>query len=176
MLHLGLPQSPRTLICYASEAPDNAVFRNAFVDALTAKKGKAIKIVDDHNNDVCDFSSNAFDPEQAIAEASRQDVKSIYLGPSINDLDKAIQMALINRGRLLLFGSPSLYTKVILDGGEANINGLVLVAPWNPDAYPDNPFSRNALSLWNATVNWRTATAYDATRVVIAFFKAEWYS
>jgi branched-chain amino acid transport system substrate-binding protein len=45
------------------------------------------------------------------------------------------------------------------------VEGLVLVAPWNPDAYPT--FAQRARQLWGATVNWRTATAYDATRAII---------
>jgi len=43
---------------------------------------------------------------------------------------------------------------------------MILPTPWSPDAYPG--FARNAQQLWGATVNWRTATAYNATQAVIA--------
>jgi branched-chain amino acid transport system substrate-binding protein len=159
-------QFPKTLLCYDSTAPDNAVFRNAFVDALTANGGEVVNAVDAQGNDLCNFASPAFDAEEAIATALAQGANSLYLGPSINYLDPAIQVARLNDGRLPLFSSPSLYTQKITLDGQQFVEGLVLVAPWAPDTNPD--FAQRAQELWKATVNWRTATAYDATRAVIA--------
>lgn len=161
-----LPQSPKMLVCYDSQAPDNAVFRDAFVDTLVANGGEVVHVMDAKGNDLCNFASHAFDAEDAIAKAIAQGANSLYLGPSINDLDPAIALARANAGRLPLFSSPSLYTQKITQDGQQAVEGLVLVAPWSPDAYPG--FAQRARSLWKATVNWRTATAYDATRAVIA--------
>jgi len=46
---------------------------------------------------------------------------------------------------------------------------MVLPVPWHPTAIPGNSFPENAKKLWGGTVNWRTATSYDA---VIAIAKA----
>ncbi|WP_416669792.1 ABC transporter substrate-binding protein [Egbenema bharatensis] len=159
-------QSPKTLICYDATAPDNAVFRNGFIDALTSRGGEIVNVLDSQGNDLCNFASPAFDAEMAISRAIAQGANSLYLGPSINFLDPAIEVAQANDGRLALFSSPSLYTQKTTQEGQEAVEGLVLVAPWSPDAYPS--FAQQAQRLWRATVNWRTATAYDATRAVIA--------
>ncbi|MBF2050090.1 MAG: amino acid ABC transporter substrate-binding protein [Elainella sp. C42_A2020_010] len=161
-----LSQPAKMLICYDATAPDNAVFRDAFVDTLTANGGEVVKATNKQGDDLCNFASRAFDPEQAIARAIEQGANSLYLGPSINNLAPAIEVARANDRQLALFGSPSLYTQKITQDGQQAVEGLVLVAPWSPDAYPD--FAQRAQRLWRATVNWRTATAYDATRAVIA--------
>jgi branched-chain amino acid transport system substrate-binding protein len=161
-----LSQPVKMLVCYDSSAPDNAVFRDAFVDTLAANGGEVINVVNAQGKGLCDFASDAFDPDKAIASAINQGANSLYLGPSINYLDPAIEVAKANAGRLPLFSSPSLYTQKITRDGKQAVEGLVLVAPWSPEAYPD--FANRAHMLWRATVNWRTATTYDATRAIIA--------
>jgi branched-chain amino acid transport system substrate-binding protein len=161
-----LAQPPKMLICYDAAAPDNAVFRDAFLDTLIANGGDIVDVKDAQGNDLCNFTSPAFDADEAIAKAITQGANSLYLGPSINDLAPAIEVAQTNAGRLPLFSSPSLYTHQITLEGQQAVEGLVLVAPWSPDIYPD--FAQRAQQLWRATVNWRTATAYDATRAIIA--------
>ncbi len=51
-----------------------------------------------------------------------------------------------------------------MQDGQQAIEGIILPTPWSPDAYPR--FARSAQQLWGATVNWRTATAYDATQAI----------
>jgi branched-chain amino acid transport system substrate-binding protein len=81
-------------------------------------------------------------------------------------------MARANQGRLALFGSLTLYTFKTLQSGQADINGMVLVVPWHPAAIPGNPFPSNAAKLWGGAVNWRSATAYDATQAIITGLKS----
>ncbi|BAU40736.1 ABC transporter substrate-binding protein [Leptolyngbya sp. O-77] len=158
------PQSAKILVCYDSTAPDNNQFRNAFVDVLTGRGGEIVKVMNEQGEDLCDFASEGSDPEAAIAQALQQQATGIYLGPSINYLDPAIGVARANNGRLSLYSSPSLYTHKILQDGQQAVAGMILPTPWSPDAYPG--FARNAQQLWGAIVNWRTATAYDATRAI----------
>jgi branched-chain amino acid transport system substrate-binding protein len=49
---------------------------------------------------------------------------------------------------------------------------MVLAVPWHPAAIPGNPFPNNAAKLWGGMVNWRSATAYDATQVIITGLKS----
>lgn len=156
----------KTLICSDSTVPDQTVFKDAFVDTLTANGGEVVKVTNHQGDDLCDFASLTFHPEEAIAKAIEQGANSLYLGPNIHNFAPAIEVARANHGRLALLGSPSLYTRHVVQEGQHAVVGLMLVAPWSPDAYP--VFAQRAQQLWKATVNWRTATAYDATRAVIA--------
>ncbi|MDG2616951.1 ABC transporter substrate-binding protein [Thermoleptolyngbya sichuanensis XZ-Cy5] len=165
------PRPARILVCYDSQAPDNNRFRNAFIDALTGRGGEIAKLLNEQGEDLCDFGSQSFDAARAIAQAEEQSATGLYLGPSINYLDPAIEVARANAGKLPLYSSPSLYTQKILQDGQAAVEGLILPTPWSPDAYPR--FARSAQQLWGATVNWRTATAYDATQAAIAGLRRE---
>ena len=149
----------RIAICSDSAAVDNESFRNNFTDAIIADKGQFINIA-------CDFSARSFNPRVAINEAISSGVDSLLLAPHVDRINKAVEMARANQGRLTLFGSPTLYTANTLKFGQNDVNGLVLALPWHPDNFPGNPFSRNAVRLWGGAVNWRTAMAYDATRAI----------
>jgi branched-chain amino acid transport system substrate-binding protein len=160
------PQPPKMLICYDSTASDQVVFRDSFIDVLTNQGGDLIKVMDSQGRDQCDYSAATFDPEAVMTTAIAQGATSVFLGTNVNNFEPTLRMIRANQRRLPLFGSPTLYTQKIIQEGQQAVAGLVLVAPWNPDAYPE--FAHRAQSLWGATVNWRTATSYDATRAVIA--------
>ncbi|MFQ3628759.1 MAG: ABC transporter substrate-binding protein, partial [Cyanobacteriota bacterium] len=112
------PRSAKILVCYDSKAPDNNQFRNAFIDALTGRGGEVVKVLNEQGEDLCDFGSQSFDAAGAIARAQEQSATGLYLGPSINYLDPAIEVARANAGKLPLYSSPSLYTQKILQDGQ----------------------------------------------------------
>jgi branched-chain amino acid transport system substrate-binding protein len=159
-------QPAKILICYDPMALDQASFYNSFVDALTNQGGDFIKVVDNQRRDQCDYTSSSFDPDKVINQAIAQGATGIFLGTNVNDFEPTLRVIRANKRRLPLFSSPTLYTQQIIHDAQQAVAGLVLVAPWNPEAHPE--FAQRAHSLWGATVNWRTATAYDATRAVIA--------
>ena len=76
----------------------------------------------------------------------------------------AIQLAKANQRRLPLLSSATLYTSQIFEGKEM-LKDLVLPVLWHPSTYP--VFAKRAANYWNGTVNWRTATAYDAAQALI---------
>ncbi len=145
-------------VCLDSQAPDNLSFKDEFVASLAAKGGQMVSTV-------CDFASPAFNPSTAIAQAISSGADGMLLSPHVDRLDRAIDIARANKGRLSLFGSPTLYTIKTLETGQSDVNGLVLPVPWHPNS--TDPFLANARKLWGGTVNWRTAMAYDATRAII---------
>jgi branched-chain amino acid transport system substrate-binding protein len=148
-------------ICYDSQAPDNISFKDEFVAALTAAGGKLVPTV-------CDFSIPSFNPESAIADAVSKGAQALMLAPHIDRIDRAINLARANQGRLPLYGSTTMYTFQTLKDGQKNVDGLVLPVPWHPETNPDSTFSKNASQRWGGVVNWRTATSFDATQAVIA--------
>lgn len=148
-------------ICYDSQAQDNISFKDEFVAALSSLSGKLVP-------SVCDLNAPTFNPDAAIAEALQNGAEGMLLTPHIDRISRAIAVARANQGKLALYSSPTLYTIQTLNEGQSNVKGLVLTVPWHPDVRPSNPFLANARQRWGGTVNWRTATSYDATRALIA--------
>jgi branched-chain amino acid transport system substrate-binding protein len=161
-----IPQ-PKILICSDSSAPDQNLYRNEFVDGLTSKGGKAITLTNDQDQDLCDYTESSFNAEAVVQQAIAQGANGIFVGSNVNNFQTTANLINANNRRLPLFGNATLYTKEILDKTNPSVvEGLVLVAPWSADRYP--AFNQQAQVLWGATVNWRTATSYDAIRAVIA--------
>lgn len=148
-------------VCYDSQAPDNISFKDEFVAALTAAGGKLVPTV-------CDFSLPSFNAENALADAVSKGAQGLMVAPHIDRIDRAISLARINRGKLPLYGSTTLYTFQTLKDGQKDVDGLVLPVPWHPETNPGSRFPENARQRWGGIVNWRTATSFDATQAVIA--------
>lgn len=148
-------------ICYDSQAPDNVSFKDEFVASFTAAGGKVVPAV-------CDFSTPSFDSNASIADAVSKGAQALMVAPHIDRIDRAIDLARTNQGKLALYGSTTLYTFQTIKDGQKDIEGLILPVPWHPQTNPNNPFSKNAAQRWGGKVNWRTATSFDATKAAIA--------
>jgi branched-chain amino acid transport system substrate-binding protein len=157
---VGTARKTNIAVCYDSQAPDNVSFKDEFVAALVAKGGKLVPTV-------CDFSTPNFNPATAIAQAVSSGADGLLVSPHIDRLDRAVELARANQGKLALFGSPTLYTIKTLQSGQKDVNGLILPVPWHPSAFADQPFGINAKYRWGGAVNWRSAMAYDASRAII---------
>lgn len=144
-------------ICYDSLSPDNVSFRDEFVAALVRLGGQQADAI-------CDFASPGFNPTLVMDAIHSGKAEAILLAPHIDRINQAINMAQANQQSLPLYGSTTLYTIQTLQQGATDINGLVLPVPW----FPTEPFASNAKQLWGGEVNWRTASAYDATKALIA--------
>ncbi|AFY33423.1 ABC transporter substrate-binding protein [Calothrix sp. PCC 7507] len=142
-------------ICIDSKSIDTLSFKDELVKNIVAKGGKV-------NPTDCDISAANFNPSTILSQFISSGADSLVLAPHVDRLNKAIELAAANDGKLTLLASPTLYRFQTLQAGKANVNGLVLPVPWHPTAIPGNPFTQNAVKLWGGNVNWRTATAYDA--------------
>ncbi|MEH1970463.1 caspase, EACC1-associated type [Nostoc sp.] len=154
---LNTANKKNIVICVAENATDNMAFRNSFIDSIGDRWNRKTP---------CNLSSN-LNPNDLIDQAIKNGADSILLAPHVNRINKALEVAQANQGRLALFGSPTLYTSETLQGGQ-DINGMVLAVPWYPAEIPGNQFPQNARNLWGGSVSWRTAMAYDATKAIIA--------
>ncbi|MBU6228329.1 MAG: ABC transporter substrate-binding protein [Cyanobacteria bacterium REEB459] len=144
-------------ICYDSLSPDTASFRDEFVATLVRLGGQQA-------DTICDFAAPSFNPALAMNEIRGSQADVVLLAPHIDRINQAIALAQANQSGLPLYGTTTLYTIQTLQQGGQAINGLVLPVPW----LPTEPFTSNARQLWKGSVNWRTASAYDATQAVIA--------
>jgi branched-chain amino acid transport system substrate-binding protein len=147
-------------LCSDSKAPDNQSFRDEFSGSFIVKGGKLVTID-------CDFADPKFDAQAAMVQAIRGGADSILLTAHVDRIDRAMALAQANQRRLALFASHTLYTMQTVKQGQSNVNGMVLSVPWHPAASSAN-FVAQAQTYWGGAVNWRTATAYDATRAIIA--------
>ncbi len=154
-----------TAICVDFKAIDNVSFKEEFTKAVSAAGGKI-------NPTVCDLSAADFNPNAAISQAISSGADSLVIAPHVDRIERGLEVARANQGKLTLFGSPTLYTFKTLQAGQAAVNGMVLAVPWHPTAIPGNPFPSNAAKLWGGSVNWRSATAYDAIQAIIVGLKA----
>ena len=147
-------------ICYDSQAPDNVSFKDEFVASFSALGGKVVPAV-------CDFSTPTFNSSASVADAVSKGAQGLMIAPHIDRIDRAIDLARANQGKLALYGSTTLYTFQTVKDGQKDVDGLILSVPWHPDTNPNNPFSKNASQRWGGIVNWRTATSFDAAQAII---------
>jgi branched-chain amino acid transport system substrate-binding protein len=157
---LKVAKKSRVATCYNSQAPDNITFRDEFTASIIADGGQLINID-------CDMGSANFNPSTSISQAISSGADAILLTPHIDQLEKSIDIARSNKSRLALFSSPSMYTIQTLQSGRSDVNGLTMPVVWHPQMEKASVFTKQATKLWGGQVNWRTATAYDATRAII---------
>ncbi|MHC5761859.1 caspase family protein [Nostoc sp.] len=159
-------QKPKIAICFDSKAPDQISFINEFKNVLGA---------DELINSDCELRDSLIQKEadNVLATIRKQGANSLLLAPGINNLEPAAKVAIANNDTppLKLFGSYSLYTQKIPDSTGKPVNQLVLPGLWHPDLYTDNNPLKIELNPWNASVNWRTAMAYDVTCAIIEGLK-----
>ncbi|NEQ21651.1 MAG: ABC transporter substrate-binding protein [Microcoleus sp. SIO2G3] len=115
-----------------------------------------------------DFSSPNFDVASNVQDAIGQGADVLMLAPNTAALDQALQVVQVNDKRLQLLGGDSAYNPKTLEVGRSNAVGMVLAVPWHILGNPEAEFPKTANQLWGREVNWRTATAYDATIALIA--------
>ena len=150
----------KVVVCYDSQSLDNS-FKDEFITSLNAAGGQLVPVI-------CDFAAQTFNPKTVLEEAASKGAEAVLLAPHIDLIEQAISVARTNRGKLPLYASSTLYTMQTLEEGQNQVEGLILPVPWHPQAYPNNPFPEAARQQWGGTVNWRTATSFDATQAIIA--------
>jgi branched-chain amino acid transport system substrate-binding protein len=153
-------------ICYDSQVPSNLSFRDEFATAVIAKGATLVPTI-------CDEASPTFNPTTVVSQSISSGADALLILSHIDRLERGLEIARANKGRLSVFADSSFYTIKTLESGQSSVAGLVLPVPWHPAAFPNNPFAANARQKWGGRVNWRTAMAYDATRAIIAGLQQE---
>jgi branched-chain amino acid transport system substrate-binding protein len=144
-------------ICSDSEAKASVSFSENFTWEVYNNNSKIVPID-------CDLSGDLL-PSQIPSKAVSQGADALLLNPSVRQVDRALEIAAANNGRLTLLGNHSLNTYKTLKDGQNNVNGMVLSVAWHPPESA-NSFTQDAQTLWGGAVNWRTAMAYDATQSI----------
>ncbi|MEN9520062.1 MAG: hypothetical protein RLZZ381_2650, partial [Cyanobacteriota bacterium] len=145
-------------LCIDSEAQSSISFKDNFTWAVYNQGGKIIPLD-------CDLAAADFLPTEIPSQAISSGADALLLAPSVRKVNKALEIAAANDDRLTLLGNHSLNTYATLKQGQNNVNGMVLTVPWYPPQ-AKNSFTEDAQKLWEGSVNWRTAIAYDATKTI----------
>lgn len=149
------------VICEDSNSTFSLSLSETFQEGVRNNGGNLSRVA-------CDFADPSFNPSLIVSNAIADGVDGILLAPSVNLIDKALDIAEANQKRIALFSSSTMNTIKTLQVGQADVNGLVLAVIWHPDATPNSPFLQQSFALWRGEVNWRTALSYDAVKVIAA--------
>ncbi|NET24157.1 ABC transporter substrate-binding protein [Okeania sp. SIO1I7] len=115
----------------------------------------------------CYLDAGNFSAQDCVEQAKNQGAELMLLVPATDiTLTKAIGV-IDNAKGLELLGGDSIYNyRVVNDAGEeAAQNNLTVAIPWH--RHPNSEFNQTAQKFWNAEINWRTATSYDATQTIM---------
>ncbi len=151
----------KVAICYDSGSQDSLSFKEGFTASLAAAGGRLIPTE-------CDLSSSQFDADRQLGDLISEGAEAVLMSPHVDRLDLAIALAKANQWRLVLLGTLTFDTPEITESGQGDINGIVIPLPFHHDLTSARSFGTAASQQWGIDVNWRTATAYDATRAILA--------
>ena len=119
-----------------------------------------------------DFSRPDFDAADSVETAITRGAEVIMLTPDSTASDQAIQIVQLNRRRLKVLAGDSISTAKVLKVAGKDAVGLVAAVPADIDR---SPFQQQSKQLWGqqASINWRTALAYDATQALVAAIRRD---
>lgn len=152
-------------ICADPKSQASASFKEEFAIAMFEHGGTISKIP-------CDFSDPKFDPQAIPAQAIGDGVDALLLAPSIDKLNPALEVARANQGRLTLLGSQAMYVYETLKEGQGDTKDTIMSVVWHPAISSNSSFTTESQKLWGGAGSWRTATAYDAAKVILAGLNA----
>ena len=158
--YASVNSSSNITICVDSNSSASKTFAEEFVLEMKRDWGQKTTVQ-------CDFAHKDFNPQQIIQQSIAQNADALLLSVFVENIDPAIALARANQQQLALLGNHSFYTYETIEKGQEAVVGMVLASPWLPNAEATNKFEQTAKKYWGSSVNWRTATAYDATLVLI---------
>ncbi|GBL14319.1 leucine-, isoleucine-, valine-, threonine-, and alanine-binding protein [Microcystis aeruginosa NIES-1211] len=155
----------KAVVFFNSQSNYSQSLKSEFITALGLGGGQVVSEFD--------LSSLTFSPSKSLQQAQQEGANLIALLGDSGTLDKALQVVQINGQKLPIVAGDDVYSPKTLDVGGKNALDMVVAVAWHLGANPNSPFVNNSRQLWQGDVNWRTATAYDATQALIAGIKAE---
>ncbi|MGK7877885.1 MAG: ABC transporter substrate-binding protein [Xenococcaceae cyanobacterium] len=154
-------QQQKVAVFYNPKSAYSRSLNNQFFISFDEGGGQVVKQFD--------LSKPIFNPNAAIEQAKKRGATGFVLFPDAK-VDpyaflNALKVIRANQNRYLMAGGDSLYTTDILQERALALN-IVVSIPWHDLNSPNREFTTAAKNLWGGSVSWRTAMAYDATRVL----------
>ncbi|MEH2464151.1 caspase, EACC1-associated type [Nostoc sp.] len=135
--------------------------KDEFITAVQKKGGQVLP------ENQFDLNSYNLDAENAVKQAIIQDAVLMLISDS-ETLEKAYKVIQANNRKLHIFGGDNIFSLKTLNSWGKQAKGIVVAVPWYFGNASNLNFVNNSKKLWKSRVNWRTATAYDATQAIIA--------
>lgn len=151
-------QKQRAAVFYNSESDYSISLKDEFTTAVFSDGGQVVAEFD--------LAQPNFKAAQALSQAQAQNAEVLMLAANTGTLDQALAVINANNGQLDVLGGDSLYNPTVLNMGGTAAEDMVVAVPWHILANPNTPFVSTSRQLWGGDVNWRTATAYDATQAL----------
>ncbi|OKH43006.1 hypothetical protein NIES2101_31635 [Calothrix sp. HK-06] len=155
-------------IAFSSNYDYSRLYRQDFLDKLNNDKLNRFYVDD---NRKCIFDSNAFNPEDCV-NAIRGKAKALLIIPDSTNFGKSLNLlkALDDSDDIQTLSGDTMYSSETLKLNDKAKN-LVIAVHWLRSQQPTQ-FEQQAQAFWgNAPINWRTATTYDATQVIVKALK-----
>lgn len=152
-------------VFYAPRSSFSQSLLDQFLMSFPAKGGKVVSKFD--------LSDPLFNAAAAIDQAQKQGDTALGVfpdgGTTPYGVSNTLKLIKANHGRYWIVGGSTLYSPDTLELlGKDALNRFVVVVSWHHLDSPNPEFPQAARNLWKGNVSWRTATAYDATRALIA--------
>ncbi|MDZ8080707.1 MAG: ABC transporter substrate-binding protein [Nostoc sp. DcaGUA01] len=113
-----------------------------------------------------DLSKRDFNAETAVEKAIQEGAEVLMLASTTETLDNAYQVIKANNNNLNILAGDNIFRQKTLKPWGKQAEGMVVAIPWHIGNASNSKFVNNSKELWQAQVNWRTATAYDATLAI----------
>lgn len=150
-------------VFYSSQSNYSQSMKSEFVAAVSLGGGVV--------KNEFDMSAADFSAAKSLEEATKKGAEVIMLAPHPETQDRALQVVQINQKKLSILAGDNMYSLKTLEVARDGALNMVIAVPWHIDGNVNSEFPKNSRQLWGADVNWRTALAYDATKVLIAALK-----
>lgn len=148
----------KAVIFYNRTNDYSTSLQTEFTTAYTGEGGEIVSAFD--------LSQTNFNGINALETSRQQQAEAIILTPDSSTLEQALQVVRVNRKQLPILAGDSVYKPETLKVGS-DATGMIIAIPWHILATENSAFSKDAIQRWGGDVNWRTAMAYDATKVFI---------
>ena len=150
----------KVAVFYNSQSNYSQSLKSEFVTAVALGGGQIVGEFD--------LSNANFSAANSLKQAMDKGAEVLMLAANTSTLDQAWQVIQVNNRQLSLLAGDDVYTPKTLEIAGALAEDMVLAIPWHIQNHSDAEFAQVARKLWGGDVNWRTATAYDATTALIA--------
>jgi eukaryotic-like serine/threonine-protein kinase len=122
------------------------------------------------------IATHSFQARKVLKQVPEQvGALTLFLGGYTDSIsfDNSLALLEANRGQRWIVGSNVMHSKRVLDTletmlkrGNFPLERLAVVSDWHYSNSPNPVFERAAREQWKGTVSWRTATTYDAVKVL----------
>ena len=155
----------KAALFYNSESTYSKSVKSEFTTELLSNGGEIVSEFD--------TAEPGFSVSNAVKVAKERGADVIMLGLTLGTIDIPIQVMAVNQNELPIVASDSLYSPRVLEVGRDQAVGMTIAVPWHMLSHLRSPFVTTAQQTWGGDVNWRTATAYDATMALAAAIEAD---